>query len=151
LQVTARPHVVSTDDQRYRLDDVWQPSTYSSTSVILYVQDPTDPAPTTIYSLTVATTVVGDAIGEYRRTTEPAQPSPELTTAAETAGLNLDLTLNGQTYNLVDIYRPAGTTSDGFITLFATTPEEPPEVLLARDQREANLLIFVLDTAPPAR
>ena len=150
FQVTERPQVISTGDERYRMDQVWQPSTYSSTSVILFVQDPADPAPETIYGLNVSDTVVGDAIGEYSRTAEPAQPSEELTAEAEEAGLNPDLTINGQTYNLVDVYRPSGTTSNGFITLFETSTEGTPEVLLGRDQREPDLLVFVLDTSEPA-
>ena len=150
FQVTERPQVISTGDQRYRIDQVWQPSTYSSTSVILFVQDPADPAPEVIYGLNVSDTVVGDAIGEYSRTAEPAQPSEELTAEAEEAGLNPDLTINGQTYDLVDVYRPTGTTSNGFITLFETSTEGTPEVLLGRDQREPDLLVFVLDTSEPA-
>lgn len=150
FQVTERPQVVSSGDARYRVEQVWQPSVYSSTSVILFVQDQVDPAPEVIYGLNVSDTVVGDAIGEYSRAAEPAQPSEELSAAAEEAGLNPDLTINGQTYNLVDIYRPAGTTSNGFLTLFATSAEGTPRVLLGRDQREPELLVFVLDAPPPA-
>jgi hypothetical protein len=150
LEIAERTQVVSAGDQRYRVDQVWQPSTYSSTSVILFVQDPSDPAPATIYGLNVSETAIGDAIGEYSRTAEPAQPSEELATVAEAAGLNPDLTITGQTYNLVEVYRPTGTTSNGFITLFATSTEESPDVLLGRDQREPGLLVFVVDSAPPA-
>jgi hypothetical protein len=150
FQVTERPQVISTGDERYRVDQVWQPSVYSSTSVILFVDDPADPAPEIIYGLNVSDTVVGDAIGEYRRLAEPTQPSEELTAAAGEAGLNPDLTINGQTYNLIDVYRPTGTTSNGFITLFGTSAEGTPEVLLGRDQRDPELLVFVLDTSEPA-
>jgi hypothetical protein len=150
FQVTERPQVISTDDQRYHMDQVWQPSVYSSTSVILFVEDPADPAPEVIYGLNVSDTVVGDAIGVYSRIADPAQPSEELTAAAGEAGLNPDLTINGQTYNLVDVYLPTGTTSNGFITLFGTPTEGTPEVLLGRDQREPDLLVFVLETSEPA-
>ena len=68
FQVTDRPQVISTGDQRYRVEQVWQPSVYSSTSVILFVEDPADPAPEVIYGLNVSDTAVGDAIGEYRPT-----------------------------------------------------------------------------------
>ena len=77
FQVTERPQVISTGDERYRLERVWQPSAYSSTSVILFVEDPADPAPDVIYGLNVSDTAVGDAIGEYRRPADPAQPSEE--------------------------------------------------------------------------
>ena len=150
FQVTERPQVISTGDERYRVEQVWHPSVYSSTSVILFVQDPADPAPEVIYGLNVSDTVVGDAIGEYSRAAEPAQATEELTAAAEEAGLNPDLTINGQMYDLVDVYHPTGTTSNGFITLFGTTVEGTSEVLLGRDQRELELLVFVLDTSEPA-
>ena len=150
FQVTERPQVVTTGDQRYRVEQVWQPSVYSSTSVILFVQDPADPAPEVIYGLDVSDTVVGDAIGEYRLPDDSATPE-EMTAAAEEAGLNPDLTINGLLYVLVDIYTPSGTTSNGFMTLFATTTEGTPEVLLGRDQRQDELLIFVVESPQTAR
>ena len=150
FQITDRPQVVVAGDQRYRVEQVWQPSVYSSTSVILFVQDPADPAPEVIYGLDVSDTVVGDAIGEYRLPDDSAAPE-EITAAAEAAGLNPDLTINGLLYVLVDVYTPSGTTGNGFMTLFATTTEETPEVLLGRDQRqEDELFIFAVESSQPA-
>jgi hypothetical protein len=149
FQVTERPQVVSTGDRRYRVEQVWQPSVYSSTSVILFVQDRADPAPEIIYGLNVSDTVVGDAIGEYRLPDDSPTPE-EITAAAEEAGLNPDLTINGLLYVLVDVYTPSGTTRNGFMTLFATTAEETPEVLLGRDQRHDELFIFVVESPPTA-
>ena len=54
LQVTDQPQVIAADDQTYHLQGVWQPSTYSSLSVILFVQDPQDPTPGVIYGLDVS-------------------------------------------------------------------------------------------------
>ena len=151
FQITDRPQVVSTGDERYRVEQVWQPSVYSSTSVILFVEDPADPAPEVIYGLDVSDTVVGDAIGEYRLPDDSATPE-EITAAAEAAGLNPDLTINGLLYVLVDVYTPSGTTRNGFMTLFATTTEETPDVLLGRDQRQDDeLLIFVVESPQTAR
>jgi hypothetical protein len=150
LQVTERPQVITAADERYGLEQVWQPSVYSSTSVILFAQDPANPDPTVIYAVEVSQTVVGDVIGEYRPADETAQPSEEVTAAAEQGGLNPDLTINGQVFNLVDVYTPTGTTSNGFMTLFGTTTEDTPELLLGRDQRAPELLIFVLETADSA-
>jgi hypothetical protein len=65
--------------------------------------------------------------------------------AAEQAGLNPDLTINGLDYILVDVYMPTGTTRNGFMTLFGTTTEGTPEMLLGRDKRELELFIFVVD------
>ena len=54
-------------------------------------------------------------------------------------------------YILVDVYTPSGTTSNGFMTLFATTTEETPEVLLGRDQRQQDeLFIFAVESSQPA-
>jgi hypothetical protein len=147
FQVAERPQVIATDDQSYRLEQVWQSSVYSSTTVILFVQDPANPAPEVIYGLDVSQTVVGDVIGEYRLPGETAQPSEEeVSAAAEQAGLNPDLTINGQVYILANVYTPTGTTTNGFMTLFGTATEGTPEMLLGRDQRELELFIFVLDT-----
>ena len=74
-----------------------------------------------------------------------------MTAAAEEAGLNPDLTINGLLYVLVDMYTPSGTTGNGFMTLFATTTEETPEVLLGRDQRqEDELFIFAVESSQTA-
>ena len=56
LQVTDQPQVIAADDQTYHLQAVWQPSTYSSLSVILFVEDPQDPTPGVIYGLDVSHT-----------------------------------------------------------------------------------------------
>jgi len=145
FKVTDQPQVITTADQSYRLEQVWQPSVYSSTSVILFVQDPANPAPDVIYGVNVSQTVVGDVIGEYRLSGEAVQSSEERTAAAEQAGLNPDLTIDGQIYILVNVYTPTGTTRNGFMTLFGTTTEGTPEMLLGRDQRELELFIFALD------
>ncbi len=144
FEVTGRPQTISALDARYHLQAVWQPSAYSSTSVILFVEDPADPAPNVIYGLDVSESVVGDAIGEYRRPDDTAQGTDELA-AAEAAGLHPDLVINGQLYVLVDVYTPAGTTSNGFVTLFGTTTDETPDLLLGRDHRELELFVFALD------
>ena len=150
FQIVEQPQVVATGDERYRVEEVWQPSVYSSTSVILFVQDPADPGPEVIYGLDVSDTAAGDAIGEYRLPDDSATPE-EITTAAEQAGLNPDLAINGLLYVLVDVYTPSGTTSNGFMTLFATTTEDTPEVLLGRDQRQQDeLFIFAVEPSQTA-
>ena len=145
LQVTDQPQVIAADDQTYHLQAVWQPSTYSSLSVILFVQDPQDPTPGVVYALDVSRTAAGDAIGEYQLAADNAPPASE-PTAAEQVGLNPDLTLAGQHYVLVNVYTPVGTTRNGFMTLFATSTGAP-EMVLGRDQREAQLLVFEVDPA----
>lgn len=145
FQVTERPHVITTGDQTYRLEQAWPSSAYSSTSVVLFVEDLANPSPAVIYGLDVSQTVVGDAIGEYRLNATTAQPSEDAAAAAEQAGLNASLTLDGQDYVLVNVYTPTGTTRNGFVTLFGTNADGTPDVLLGRDPREPELFIFVLD------
>ena len=147
FEASEQPQTITALGQRYRLEQAWQPSVYSSTSVLLFVEDPAEPAPAVVYGLNVTQTSIGDAIGEYRSVDEPTQPPAELAAAAEQAGLHPDLVINGQTYVLADVYTPAGTTRNGFMTLFASTSDEDAEVLLGRDARDVALFVFVLEVA----
>ena len=150
FQVTERPQVISTGDQRYRVEQVWQPSVYSSTSVILFVEDPADPAPEVIYGLNVSDTVVGDAIGEYRL------PDDSATTRGDDRRRRGGRTQPGSHDQRPDVHpgrrvhaqpaRPATASSP----CSRTPTEGTPEVLLGRDQREPDLLVFVLETSEPA-
>jgi hypothetical protein len=145
FEASEQPQTITSLDQRYRLERAWQPSVYSSTSVILFAEDPAEPTPTVVYGLNVTQTAVGDAVGEYRSVDEPTQPSAELAAAAEQAGLHADLVINGETYVLGDIFTPAGTTRNGFMTLFASTTDEDAQALLGRDTRDVELFVFVLE------
>jgi len=150
FEASDQPQTITAFDQRYRLERAWQPSVYSSASVILFVEDPAGPAPTVVYGLNVTQSAVGGAVGEYRSVDEPTQPSAELTAAAEQAGLHPDLVINGETYVLADIFTPAGTTRNGFMTLFASTTGEDAQVLLGRDTRDVELFVFVLEVTGDA-
>jgi hypothetical protein len=145
FEASEQPQTITALDQRYRLEQTWQPSVYSSTSVILFVEDPAEPTPAVVYGLNVTESSGGDAVGEYRSVDEPTQPPAELAAAAEQAGLHADLVINGQTYVLTEIYTPAGTTRNGFMTLFGSTTDA--EVLLGRDERDVELFVFVLEVA----
>ncbi|MEJ7837754.1 MAG: hypothetical protein WKF81_03005 [Thermomicrobiales bacterium] len=145
IELTDQPEVVSAGDQRYRLSQTWQPSVYSGTSVIFFVADPAIPAPDVMYAVNVYNSVVGDVIGEYRLPGENAQPSADLAAAAEQVELNPDVTYGGQQYILVNIYYPAGTTSNGFMTLFSASQEGLGDVLLGRDKRELDLYFFEIE------
>jgi hypothetical protein len=145
FEVTERPQTISADDDSYRLTQVWQPSLYSSTTVILFVSDPADTAPEVIYAVDVAQTPSGDAIGEYRLSGDTAPGSEPPTDAAEQFGLHPDLTVNGLVYDLVAVFTPAGTTRNGFVTLFQAASDEAPTMLLGRDVRKLELLVFAVD------
>ncbi|WP_117000965.1 hypothetical protein [Desertimonas flava] len=148
FQVTDQPQVLAAGDQRLRLQQVAQPSIYSSPSVILFVADADDPAPDIVYALDVSRTVVGDALGEYRPVDDGEAPDQAMATAAEQVGLNADLTIAGRDYVLVDIYTPIGTTRNGFMTLFGPSTGSP-EVVFGRDLRETGLFVFGAEPADP--
>jgi hypothetical protein len=148
FEVTERPQTISALDQSYRLAQVWESSVYSSPSVILFVDDPADPAPAVVYAVNVSQTVVGEAIGEYRLTEDAASPTEEIAAAGAQAGLHPDLTINGRVYVLAAVYTPAGTTQNGFMTLFSSSTGDVPDRLLGRDQRDRDLFVFVV--AAPA-
>jgi len=146
FEVADRPQTISALDERYRLERLWEPSMFSSTSVILFTDDVSNPEPGVLFGVAVTQTVVGDAIGEYRPADDAEAPSDELATAAELAGLHPDLTIGGRTYVIVAVYSPVGTTRNGFMTLFSTGTAEVPEQILGRDPREPELYVFALET-----
>jgi hypothetical protein len=152
FEITERPQVITTADDRYRLTQVWQPSVYSSATVILFVADPAEPTPEVLYAVDVSQSVVGDAIGEYRLSAETTEQPEQVTAAAEQAGLHPDLTINGLIYQLADVYTPTGTTRNGFVTLFGAIAAGPSEQLLGRDVRKLELFLFAVDapTEPSA-
>jgi hypothetical protein len=145
FEITERPQIITAADQRYRLTQVWQPSVYSSTTVVLFVADTANPAPEVVYAVDVSQTVVGDSIGEYRLSAEPTEPPEQVATAAEQAGLHPDLTIDGRSYQLVDVFLPAGSTRNGFVTLFQSTVEGASAPLLGRDVRRLELFIFAVE------
>ena len=142
FEITGRAEVISDGERDYRLSQTWQRSLYSSTTVILFTGNPDEASPEMFYAVNVSSTVVGDAIGEYRVAGENDQASDEMIAAAEPAGLNPDLTVEGQRYLLVNVYMPVGTTTNGFVTIFAITVEGDDEILLGRDKRRLELFIY---------
>jgi hypothetical protein len=153
VETTDRPRVINVSNQperRYQLIDSWVPSLYSSVSVILFVDDPENPAPDVIYAVNVHDTVVGEVIGEYRLPGETDEPSQEMIEAAEQAEINPDLTINGERYLLVAIHYPVGTTTNGFVTIFSAEPDGDAEIVLGRDKRRLELFIYRGSESPPA-
>jgi hypothetical protein len=134
--------VLAQPEQQYRLVESWQPSLYSSLSVILFAGDPEESTPDVFYAVNIEHSVVGEVIGEYRQVEDTEQPSEDIVEAAEAAELNPDLIVNGQRYLLVAVYSPSGTTTNGFMTLFASDQEAAGEAILGRDKRRLELFIF---------
>jgi len=146
FEVTGRPQRITGEEQQFRLVDTWLPSIYSSTTVILFVEDAENAAPEVFYAVNVYNTVVGEVVGEYRQVEQNDMPSEEIVAAAESAGINPDLTVEGRRYLLVNVYSPVGTTTNGFVTLFSAAGEGEAEILLGRDKRRLEL--FVYDVIP---
>jgi len=145
LQVTGRPQTITlrpVADQpatNYSVRATWSRSIYSSTTVILYAEDPANPTPPLIYAYDVD----DDVVGEYAPEGEIQEVSPELQAAAEANGLNPDLVLDGlQRYILVAIWVPTGSTADGWVTFYSADPEGRTETLLGRDPRQPELLVY---------
>jgi hypothetical protein len=116
--------------------------------VLLFVADEANTAPEVIYAVDVSQTPGGDAVGEYRLSEDAEQPSEQATGGAEGLAFHPDLTVNGLSYDLVDVFTPAGTTRNGFVTLFQSVSDGTPAVLIGRDVRELDeLFIFAPDTS----
>ena len=140
LQVTGNPRVISTEDQYYVIQRTLVQSVYSSVSVILYVDRADDPAPPVIYARQGKDDPV---IARYEPEGEIRDATPELQKAAEAAGINPDLTLNGRRYILIDIYAPVGATGNGFITFYGKADVEAQEFVIGYDPRRLDLLVYV--------
>ncbi len=152
IEVTGRPDLISSGDQpdeQYQLQQIWQPAIHASTTVILFVADLKEATPATFYAVNVHNTVVGEVIGEYQLQEESAQPSEAMVKAAGQAEMNPDLTVDGQRYLLVNIYTPVGTTTNGFVTLFAASQDGHADILLGRDKRRPELFVYRSNAPAP--
>ncbi|HYO29052.1 MAG TPA: hypothetical protein VER37_00610, partial [Thermomicrobiales bacterium] len=84
-----------------------------------------------------------NVVGEYAPEGEIREASAEIREAAEANGLNPDLVLAGlQRYVLVAIWEPSGSTANGWVTFFSTEAAGAGEMLLGRDPRLPDLLIY---------
>jgi hypothetical protein len=142
IEVTGRAQRISLGDQVFRLTGTWVPSIYSSVTVILFVPDAEAELPQTMYAVNVNTTNSGDAIGEYRVAEGNEAAGDDLQAVAAEAGINPDLTVNGVRYVLVNVYLPVGSTTNGFVTIFATGDAGDRELVLGRDLRRLELFIY---------
>jgi hypothetical protein len=138
--VTGDPRVITSGDQRYVLRETWQRSIYSSVTVIVYAQEPEAVDPPRVFAVPVD----GDVIAEYIPDAgDVVEPPSELRTRAEEAGINPDLVLGGgRRYLLVDLWSPIGTTTNGWVTLYATTGDVGADTLLATDPRSLDMLVY---------
>jgi hypothetical protein len=139
VEVTGQPRVVRTEDADYELIGRYQRSIYSSVTAILFVEDPAATAPDLIYALRVD----ADVVGRYEPESNDLQePTDAVAAAAQRAYINPDLELNGKRYVLTAVLTPQGTTTNGFVTLYAIPDQEVADFYLGVDPRTLDLLIF---------
>jgi len=139
--VTGDTRSITAGDLNYSQQGTWQRSVYSSVSVIVYAEDPQANEPPQIYAVRVD----GDVIAEYvPEGGDVVDPTGELLESAETAGVNPDLILGatGRRYVLVAVWRPVGTTTNGWVTLYSSVGEGTAPLLLATDPRSLDLFFY---------
>ena len=133
------PALISNGTASFTATTPWVRSAYSSVTVELYVPSADNPTPDLVYAVRVG----GGVIGSYQRaTSNETEAEASIVDAGQAAGLNADLTVAGQRYVLVALWSPAGTTTNGFVTLYADQADQSGTRLLGLDPRDPNLLIF---------
>ncbi len=127
-------------DVTYRASDPLVRSVYSSVTLILYVADAETATPDRVLGYAVDR----DVFGEYLPESEGEPVSEDIQAQAEELGIHPTLTIgNGdQTYVLVALWRPFGTTTNGWLTLYGPEGETAPEQLVGIDPRRLDLQIF---------
>ncbi|MDP9366587.1 MAG: hypothetical protein M3Q10_20565, partial [Chloroflexota bacterium] len=138
--VTGNARVITAADQTYVLDETWRRSVYSSVTLILFAQDPDSLDPPRLFGDPVDEDVIAEYVPEGGDVVEaPA----ELQEAAAEVGINPDLVLGGgRRYLLVNLWRPVGTTTNGWVTLYSSVGEGVADTLLATDPRTLDLLVY---------
>jgi hypothetical protein len=138
FQVTGNAQVVTTGEERYRITETWQRAAYSSVTVILFTPNGEDLTPARFYAKRVDAAV----IGEYVIAEEAGEISESVADDAVTYEINPDVTIGGTRYVLAAVWTPTGTTTNGFVTLFAPRGAEDPDRLLGINPLRPGLLIY---------
>lgn len=143
-QVTEAPRTLElgeTEEQgavSYRATDPWQRSLYSSLSLVVYVADPEAGSPDRLLGYSVG----NDVFGEYMLEGEAEAAPQDVRDEAESLGVHAELIIDGQRYVLVALWEPFGTTTNGWLTLYAQDREGAPSSLVGLDPRRQDLLVF---------
>jgi hypothetical protein len=146
FEVTNDPRIIrlaGTGDQpdvTYRAGDPMVRSVYSSVTLILFVADASQEQPERVLGYAVDQNVIGEYVPEGTG----EQASAEVIAEAEQLGIHGELTLGagGTRYVLVSLWRPFGTTTNGWIMLYGPEGQAAPEELVGLDPRRLDLLVF---------
>jgi hypothetical protein len=127
-------------DIQYIASDPWVRSVYSSVSLVLYVADAESTEPERIY----ARAVTADVIGEYVPEGSGDPVSEDVASQADSLGIHPTLVLGdtGQNYVLTSLWRPFGTTGNGWLTLYGPEGDAAPSTIVGIDPRRLDLQVF---------
>jgi len=143
--ITGNAQAITANDTTYVLEQTWQRSVYSSITVILYAEDTESTDPSRLFAVRVDGDVVAEYVAEGGDVVEPAD---ELVAAAAQYEVNPDLILaGGQRYLLVAIWTPRGTTTNGWVTLYASVAEGPVSRYCGLDPRRPDLFFYTASGA----
>ena len=138
FQISGNPQSVASADVRYNAFATWQQVTYASLTVILFAETADNLTAERYYAKRVDASV----IGEYAREDVAGEVPDGVSEAGATYELNPDLVILGMRYILVAVWTPSGTTTNGFVTLYAPSGTEGSTQLLGINVRLIGLLIY---------
>ncbi len=146
FEVTADPRVLvlqgegDQPDIRYTAADPLVRSVYSSVTLILYVADAEETEPDRVLGYAVD----HDVFGLYLSEGEGESTSEAVQAQAEALGFHPTLTIGSQpqTFVLVSLWQPFGTTTNGWVTLYGPEGDPTPDQLVGLDPRRLDLLVF---------
>jgi hypothetical protein len=146
FEVTSDPRLLrlqGTGDQpdvTYAAADPWVRSSYSSVTLVLFVADAAQQQPDRVLGYAVDQ----QAIGEYVREGEGEPASAEVLAVAEALGIHGTLTLgtDPQRYVLTSLWRPFGTTTNGWVMIYGPRGVATPDRIVGLDPRRLDLLVF---------
>lgn len=137
----AMPDTDSGPGATYRAAGTLMPTSYSSTSMVLYVSD-VEASP---HDRILGHSVSEDAFGEFVPEGEAEQVGQDVVDQATQYGIPGEFVIGGQRYVLVALWTPFGTTTNGWMTLYGVDGQDAPDQLIGLDPRQTGVLVFDRD------
>lgn len=136
-----QPATDSGEGAAYRAGDTLQPATYTSLSLQVFVASPDAAEHDRFFGFAVGT----NAFGEYVPEGSSDAASDDVRERAEALGIHDEVVIGSTRYVLVQVWTPFGTTTNGWLTLYAPEGNAEPDRLLGLDPRTPGLLTFNRD------